>query len=294
MRICVNRGNLNSLLEKSLSNPSLLCFLTLTAALSTIFYTLIIVASHVGAGAGHYVSGLMWCPAIAAFLTVYIRRLDPASLGLRWGGGRYAVIAYVTPLAYATLAYSLIWLCGGGLFPDPNAIAAISSKLGWHVTSPAAFVPLYLLLIGTTVIVRSLSDALGEEIGWRGFLAPYLVGRLGFTAGAVLTGLIWTAWHLPILLFADYNSGTPWWFALPCFAVMVVSLSVILTWLRLKSNSVSPCAILHASHNLFIQGFLTPLTGASGKLAPYLIDEFGLALPAITSVLALVLWRRQT
>jgi membrane protease YdiL (CAAX protease family) len=139
-----------------------------------------------------------------------------------------------------------------------------------------------------------MSDALGEEIGWRGFLAPHLVGRLGFTSGAVLTGLIWTAWHLPILLFADYNSGTPWWFALPCFAVMVVSLSVILTWLRLKSNSVWPCAILHASHNLFIQSFFTPLTGPSGKLTPYLIDEFGLALPAITSVLALVLWWRRT
>jgi hypothetical protein len=160
MRICVNKGNLNSSIEKLLSNPALLCFLALTAALSTIFWALIIVAGHVGAGAGHYVSGLMWCPAIAAFLTVYIRRLDPASLGLRWSGGRYAVIAYLTQLAYAALAYSLIWLCGGGFFPDPNAIAAISGKLGWHITSPGAFVPLYLLLLGTTVITSVIALAL--------------------------------------------------------------------------------------------------------------------------------------
>src|SRR3977135_1420481 len=93
---------------------TLVCFLALTALLSSIFYALIISAGHVGAGAGHYVGGLMWCPAVAAFLTVYIRRLDPRSLGLGWGGGRYAAIAYVTPLAYAVIAYSLVWMCGGG------------------------------------------------------------------------------------------------------------------------------------------------------------------------------------
>ncbi|MDB6046817.1 MAG: hypothetical protein JWM63_5368 [Gammaproteobacteria bacterium] len=82
----------------------------------------------------------------------------------------------------------------------------------------------------------------------------------------MLTGIVWTAWHVPILLFADYNSGTPWWFSLPCFTVMVAALSIMLTWLRRRSNSVWPCAILNVSHNLFVQGFFTPLTGARGSL----------------------------
>lgn len=91
-------------------------------------------------------------------------------------------------------------------------------------------------------------------------------------------------------MFADYHSATPWWFGLPCFTVMVVALSVILTWIRLRSNSVWPCAILHASHNLFIQAFFTPLTGSKGEITPYLIDEFGVAVPAVTLVLAVVFW----
>ena len=64
-------------------------------------------------------------------------------------------------------------------------------------------------------------------------------------------------WHFPELIFADYNSGTPWWFGMTCFAVMVVSLSVIMSWIRLRTGSVWAAAILHASHNTFIQGFFT-------------------------------------
>jgi len=82
---------------------------------------------------------------------------------------------------------------------------------------------------------------------------PALLCFLALTAAlsTIFYTLIIAAWHVLILLFANYNSGTLWWFALPCFAVMVVSLSVILAWLRLKSNSVWPCAILHASHILW-------------------------------------------
>jgi hypothetical protein len=74
---------------------------------------------------------------------------------------------------------------------------------------------------------------------------------------------------MPILLFADYNSGTPAWFSIPCFCALIIGLSIIMTWLRLASNSVWPCAILHASHNVFIQVFFTPLTGARGQITRY-------------------------
>jgi uncharacterized protein len=95
---------------------------------------------------------------------------------------------------------------------------------------------------------------------------------------------------MPVLLFADYNSGTPWWFALSCFAVMVVAISVVLTWIRLRSNSVWPCAIFHASHNLFIQGFFSPLTATKGRWTPYAVDEFGVAVPAVAIVFAILFW----
>jgi hypothetical protein len=45
-------------------------FLLLTVLLSSIFWGLIIAAGHIGAGGGHYVEALMWCPAVAALLTL--------------------------------------------------------------------------------------------------------------------------------------------------------------------------------------------------------------------------------
>jgi membrane protease YdiL (CAAX protease family) len=266
------------------------CYLGLTAISSCVFWGLIIASGHVGAGSGLYVAGLMWCPATAAVATVYIRRGDFKSLGLRWGGPRYALLAYLTPLAYIALAYGFIWMLGFGFFPDPARISAIAQKLGWTETSPATFVPLYFLLIAITQIITSTAHALGEEIGWRGLLTPLMVKRFGFTRGAIFVGLIWAAWHLPILLFADYNTGTPWWYSIPCFCALTTGLSIMLAWFRLMSNSVWPCAILHASHNLFIQGFFTALTGARGTLTAYVIDEFGLATPLCIGLFAIGFW----
>jgi hypothetical protein len=68
-------------------------------------------------------------------------------------------------------------------------------------------------------------------------------------------------------------------------------------WVQLHHDVVPPglqerlaLAILHASHNLFIQGFFTPLTGARGTLTPYAIDEFGVAVPLIIVLFAVGFW----
>jgi len=63
--------------------------------------------------------------------------------------------------------------------------------------------------------------------------------------------------------------------------------------LRLVSNRVWPRAILHATHNLFIQGFFAPLTGARGRITSYVIDEFGVAVPVIIVLFALFFWFRR-
>jgi CAAX protease family protein len=269
--------------------PGLVTFLVLVLALSSIFYALIIRAGHLAAAGGHYVEALMWCPALAAFATIAWHKLDFQSLGLSRFGGKYAGFGYLLPLAYALIAYIAVWSLGLGFFPDPAAIDRLARQLGWQ--PGALFVPLYFILIATTGMIGGTARALGEEIGWRGFMAPRMVERFGFTGGTLIAGVIWAAWHMPLLLFADYNSATEWWFALSCFTVLVVATSVILTWLRLRSNSVWPCALFHASHNVFIQSFFTPLTGARGKLTPYIIDEFGIALPLVVLAIAILAWR---
>src|ERR1700691_5384388 len=80
-------------------------FLLIATLLSTVFWTPMVGTGHVGAGGGHYVEGLMWSPAVAAYLTIKLRRLDIDSLGLSSIGGKWAVVGYAAPLIYAAIAY---------------------------------------------------------------------------------------------------------------------------------------------------------------------------------------------
>ena len=148
-----------------------------------------------------------------------------------------------------------------------------------------------LLSFGVIYVLVGLLSALGEEIGWRGFLVPRLTQLLGFTKGALLSGIIWTAWHAPLILFSDYNSGgAPEWYALLCFTVMVMGISFAFAWLRVESGSLWPAALLHAAHNAYIQGLFDPLTRNTGYTL-YLTGEFGAGLALAGLIVGILFWR---
>jgi membrane protease YdiL (CAAX protease family) len=71
---------------------------------------------------------------------------------------------------------------------------------------------------------------------------------------------------------------------------MVICDAYILGWLRLRSKSLWPCAVLHASHNLFIQGVFDRSTSQSGN-ALYVTTEFGFGMVITTAITAFILWR---
>jgi membrane protease YdiL (CAAX protease family) len=271
------------------ARAGILAYLALTFGLSSIFYGLIIHAGHLGAAHGAYVVGLMWCPAMAALITCRLRGRAIGTLGWGWRL-RYQAMSYAIPIAYSVAAYLIVWLTGWGGFPNRTFLADVANSAGWTGLTPALVLVCYVLLSATTGLVLSAATALGEEIGWRGFLVPELAKVTSFTGTALVSGLIWTCWHVPILLFADYNSGTPPWYGLTCFTVMVVGISFVFAWMRLRSGSLWTGVFLHASHNLFIQKILTPLTTDTGR-TKYAIDEFGWALPLSALVVAALVWR---
>jgi uncharacterized protein len=249
--------------------------------------------TEIRGGGGGYVTALMWGPALAAIVTVWLRKLDWRMLGFAWRGTSSSAWSYVLPIGYAAVAYIVIWTTGMGGFAEPEQVQALAAKVGWTFTDPGSVVPLYFLLVGITGMIGATARGLGEEIGWRGFLAPLLHDKFGYTGGVIVTGLIWATWHVPLIVFSNYNSGAPQWFALLCFFVMVINLSFIMHYFRLKSGSVWPAAIMHGSHNLFIQTIYTPLTAPKGDITAWSIDEFGFMIPLTTFVVALVLWLKR-
>jgi uncharacterized protein len=135
-----------------------------------------------------------------------------------------------------------------------------------HLGGPAWIsIAVGIFLTGTYGLIRGVSSALGEEIGWRGFLVPELSKTTSFTLTSLTSGIVWSLWHSGSFIFA---------------------------WMGLKSGSLWTGAILHASHNLYIQAIFTPLTRNTGKTARY-IDEFGCVLPLVVVVFAVYFWSKR-
>ena len=266
-------------------------FYGLTLVFSNIFNAFELFAQKPSDAAGLlYVTGLMWSPGLAALLTKRIFREPISDLPWRWGGARFAWLAYLIPLAYALPVYLVTWVTPLGGFVDADAIKRTAEQFGWPNSPPALTVAFFVLLTATVGLVAKTSRAFGEEIGWRGFLVPELNKVVGFTGVSIISGLMWAAYHFPTLLFGDYNKGGPAWYSLICFTLMVVADSFILAWLTLRSKSVWPAAIFHGSHNLFIQSIFTPLTRDTGR-TNYIIDEFGIGLVITVGIGAVIAWR---
>ncbi len=219
----------------------------------------------------------MWGPGASALITCWLYRIDLATLGWRWPARRWLVLSYFIPLLYAAPVYLVTWIAIDHSFALQAFMDGISSS--YNLANQKVFgtfvvgVPL-LLSVG---VLATVTWALGEELGWRGFLFPRLVSRFGFNIGCLITGLIWAAWHYPDLLWGHYNAGTNPVFALVCFTAGVVASAFISGWLRMRSQSIWPSVLVHASHNLFVQGIFDPLTANTG-LARYATTEFGIGL----------------
>jgi membrane protease YdiL (CAAX protease family) len=254
-----------------ISRAALATFLVLTFASSAVFWWLII--SGAGGRGRPLVLYLMWCPGVSALLTQLIFQRNLRGLGWSPGAPRWLALGYLLPVAYASVAYAAVWVAGlGGV------------DLARFQTPIVTF-----LALGSLQSVRS---ATGEEIGWRGFLVPALAQRYSFAWTALISGAIWSVWHYPLIVLGNYNAGTSTWYAVVCFTVMVVALSFPLAWLRLRSGSFWPAALLHASHNLFIQAFLDRVTVDTGSTY-WFTTEFGAALAIAVSVTAWIFWRER-
>jgi membrane protease YdiL (CAAX protease family) len=265
-------------------------FYSLTLVFSNVFNAFVLHAGRMDAGNLLYVTGAMWSPALAAFTTKRIFGEPIGDLPWKWGGARYAWLAYLIPLAYALPVYLLVWATPLGGFADAEIIRRTAEQFGWLNLPPGITLTLFVVLTATLGLVGKTSRALGEEIGWRGFLVPELSKVVGFGGVGMISGLMWAVYHFPVLLFADYNKGAPAWYSLGCFTLMVVADSFILAWLTLRSKSLWPAAIFHGSHNLFIQSILTPLTRDTGP-TNYIIDEFGIGLVVTITIAAILAWR---
>jgi CAAX protease family protein len=136
----------------------------------------------------------------------------------------------------------------------------------WHYNGVSA--PLGPVVTILTVLVM---NGIGEEAGWRGFLADRLLAGHSLTTTSLLVAAVWAPWHLPMFFLVDSFES----FTIASIAGWVVGLtagSFVLTWLyRGSGSSILLVAVWHCAFN-----FASATPGANGAAA------------AVTSTLVMV------
>lgn len=228
-------------------------FLFLTFFFSAFFYYFIANVQD----SGWYEFGLMWCPGVASIITSLLFQRNLKGFGWGVGNVRLLVASYFFPIVELFIVYGAIWFLGFGGF------AGFEHNF---MTQLALFPMILMALEGTYFAGRS---ALGEEIGWRGYLVPKLLSAYSPNTVSIFVGTVWSVWHFPIMLTGDYGSHTPLWYQLICFTCTLVGASFVYTWFRVKSASLWTAAMLHTTWNLFKFHVFEDLTIDTGNTAYY-------------------------
>lgn len=159
--------------------------------------------------------------------------------------------------------------------------------------------PEIVILVGIAFIVISPLVlpvhlfALGEEIGWRGYLLPLLLKLTSPRKAVLLHGLLWGLAHAPLIYFGFNYSSDYWGAPLTGILMMTLVCVVLGTWLAyvtIQANSILPAVLLHGAANVIgeMAAFVSFLS-VSPLLGPTptgLIGMSGLLLGAAT-----LLWK---
>jgi membrane protease YdiL (CAAX protease family) len=129
------------------------------------------------------------------------------------------------------------------LLIPPIAILAVLGALSIGVSS--RFTPQFFVY----GIAAGALAGFCEELGWTGFAYPRMQARLGWLPAALLLGVLWGLWHLPVVdsLGAASPHGRYWPEFFGAFVVMLVGLRVLIAWTFIRTGSLRLAQLLHAS-----------------------------------------------
>jgi membrane protease YdiL (CAAX protease family) len=174
-------------------------------------------------------------PAVAAFIAARLAagRAGVRALWTRTKRWRVRPVFYLGAIGLPVVAYAI------GL----AAYVLLGNR------APA--IPGGITIVGLVLFVL----VIGEEIGWRGFMLPILLGRMSPLLASGVTGALWALWHAPLYFLPGMPSfGDPYL----AFVAWVFPLAFVLTWLWLRTRSVIVATVAHGSANL-VSGLVLPL-----------------------------------
>lgn len=249
----------------------LLIVAALTGALSLILWRMGGMASKMYTPIA---AAMMLIPGIASLLSRIICEEGFGDLGIRprfRGHGRLYLAAWLAPALFTVLGGIIFFL----IFPD--SFDAKMSGYAAALEAQGASAPIELLVAAQAVSALTLGPlinllpALGEELGWRGYLLPRLMRCTSTSRAVLLSGLIWGVWHAPLIAMG-HNYGLTYpgapWLGILTMTFACVLLGAFLSWLFVRTGSAIPCALAHGALNaiaglgiFWVNGTVNPLLG---------------------------------
>jgi membrane protease YdiL (CAAX protease family) len=260
-----------------LTNPKhvVAAYLVLVFALSSIFWYIIAARPQFAVDTGllrQSITLLMFCPAVAAIATRLAFQRNLEGFGFKIGELRWWLLAIVIPIVTGLVTFGTAWVTGIAPFLPDKAVAML------------ALPALQTMLI---MICWNIVSATGEELGWRGLLVPELGRFTTFTWIAIGSAFIWFCWHLPLMLIGVYGDGSL--YSIVMFFLAMIGGSTLFAWIRLRSGSIWPAALLHGVDNYFTQSFY-PVITATTAAGEAMLGEFGWYIVLISIIIGLLFW----
>jgi len=133
-------------------------------------------------------------------------------------------------------------------------ISGISTFLSWIIPEffgeariPTMLQNIYLFPL--FLLLNSFILGGQEEIGWRGYILPYLENRFGLIVGSLILGTVWAVWHIPLWFIPGTSQTYMNFFA---FLLSSIGVSYFLSWVKETSgNRLLSCLFAHGTINSF-------------------------------------------
>lgn len=159
------------------------------------------------------------------------------------------------------------------------------------VASALPFIIFFIALLFISVfsgIINSIFTTF-EEYGWRGFLFEEL-SFLGYLKSNIFIGIVWGIWHIPLIIQGLNFSNNP---ILGSFLMILacICLSFILSYLRIKTNSIFLVSVFHGMINA-VGTFLLAFIESPNDLFCNLVGVYGIVAALILTLIILLAERK--
>jgi uncharacterized protein len=163
----------------------------------------------------------------------------------------------------------------GRVAPRWYAALLIPPVLIWSVLVflEAVVSPVYapnLFLIG---IFFGIPAGLLEEIGWMGYAFPKMLARRTPLTASIALGLLWSAWHLPVINYLGTATphGEYWVPFFLAFATTMTPMRVLICWIYSNTKSLLLAQLMHISSTGSLVIFSAPRVTARQEVMWYLL-----------------------